>query len=99
MIALAIVGGLLVTLLYTLNYHLGIAERHEFVTVASFLARDKMLEAEKNPAPSKGTFPEPYSSYSYQTLIKDSSFPGLYEMSVTVSQGGREVVFTELTTK
>ena len=42
MIAVAIIGGLLVSLIYSLNYHLGIAERHEFATVASLLAKDKL---------------------------------------------------------
>src|SRR5208337_2336842 len=47
MIAVAVIGGLLVSLISSLNYHLGIAERHEFVTVASLLAKDKLAEVEK----------------------------------------------------
>ena len=35
LIALAIVGGLLVTVIASLNYHLGIVERHETITVAT----------------------------------------------------------------
>jgi len=42
MISLAIVGGLLVTLIYALNYHLGIAERHRSVTISTALASEKM---------------------------------------------------------
>jgi general secretion pathway protein I len=87
MIALAIIGGLLITLLYTLNYNLGIAERHEFTTVAILLARDKIEEVEANPAASTGNFPKPYSDYSFAAVIKGSPFPGISEVAVTVSRG------------
>ena len=56
MIALAIVGGLLITLIYTLNYHLNLAERHETVTIASLLAREKIIEMEKSLGNKKGIF-------------------------------------------
>ncbi|MEJ2683925.1 MAG: prepilin-type N-terminal cleavage/methylation domain-containing protein [Candidatus Sulfobium sp.] len=87
MIALAIIGGLLVTLLYTLNYNLGIAGRHQFVTVATLLARDKIEEVEANPEASSGAFPKPYSDYSFAAVVKGSPFPGISEVSVTVSRG------------
>ncbi|MFZ3136341.1 MAG: type II secretion system protein [Thermodesulfovibrionales bacterium] len=96
MIALAIIGGLLVTLIYTLNYHLGIAERHESLTIATILARDKMSEIEKNPAETEGDFPEPYNAYHYATTISASSFPELSELSVVVSNGKEEVKLTEI---
>lgn len=97
MIAVAIVGGLLVTLIYTLNHHLGIAGRHEFLTVASLLAKEKIYEMEKKPVRGNGDFPEPFSKYRYVTDIKESIYPGLSEISVVVSSGGSESVqFTEL---
>ncbi|MBF0557586.1 MAG: type II secretion system protein [Nitrospirae bacterium] len=96
MVALAIIGSLLVTVLYSLNYHLGIAEKHEFVTVATMLARNKMSEMEQIPASRKGSFPDPYASYRYETGIKDSSYPGLSEMWVTVSRDKENVKLTEL---
>lgn len=91
MIALAIIGGLLITLLYTLNYNLGIAGRHQFVTVATILARDKIEEVEASPETSSGAFPEPYSDYSYSAVVKSSPFPGISEVSVTVSRGGEHL--------
>jgi prepilin-type N-terminal cleavage/methylation domain-containing protein len=39
LIAIAIVGSLLVTLIYTLNYHLGLAERQKTITIATLLRR------------------------------------------------------------
>ena len=96
MISLAVIGGLLVTLLYTLNYHLSIAEKHERVTVASMLAKDKMSEIEKNPGETKGEFPEPYSGYRYITGMKESPFPGFSVIYVVVSTDKEEVNLAEL---
>lgn len=96
MISLAVIGGLLVTLLYTLNYHLSIAEKHERVTIASMLAKDKISEIEKNPAVTKGEFPEPYSGYHYITGTKESPFPGLSIIYVVVSNDREEVKLAEL---
>lgn len=96
MIALAIIGGLLVTVLYSLNYHLGIAERHEFLTVATMLAKNKISDLEQIPAAGKGTFPDPYSAYNYETGVKPSSYPGLSELWVTVSKDKESVKLSEL---
>ncbi len=99
MLALAVVGGLLVTLLYSLNYHLGIADRHETVTVASMLAKGKLLELEKNPAAAKGDFQDSYRQYRFTTEVKDSPYPGIVELSVTVVNGGESVKLSKLVEK
>jgi general secretion pathway protein I len=99
MISLAIVGGLLVTLIYTLNYHLGIAEQHRETTIAVSLAKEKMYAMELKPLNEKGTFPEPNAGFSYETRIKDSSFPAMAEISVTVSGGRENVTLSELIRK
>ena len=95
MIALAIIGGLLITVLHSLNYHLGIAERHETITMATILARSKLIEIEKIPAATTGDFPEPYNGYHYTTGVKDSPYPGISEISVTVGNGNENIRFTE----
>ncbi len=99
MVSLAIVGGLLATLIYTLNYNLGIAERHRAVTVSTVLATGRMYEMEKNPVAAKGQFPDPYAAFSYETKIKDSSFPGMSEISVIVTDGKESIKLSELTRK
>ncbi len=96
MIALAIIGGLLVTLIYTLNYNLGIIDKHEIITVASLLAREKIMETEKPLAGEKGSFPEPYADYIYETSVKESTFPDTSEFSIVVSRGREEVRFSKL---
>ena len=42
MVSLAIVGGLLMTLIYTLNYNLGITEKLFAVTTMTNLAKEKL---------------------------------------------------------
>ncbi|MFO0753335.1 MAG: type II secretion system protein [Thermodesulfovibrionales bacterium] len=96
MIALAVIGGLLATLLFTLQYHLGIAGRHEFLTVATLLAKEKMAEVEKGAMETKGDFAGPYSGYGFRVEKGDAPFPGLQELSVIVSNGSEQVRITEL---
>lgn len=95
LIALAIVGGLLVTVISTLNYHLGIVGRHETITVATFLAKEKMVDLEKNPVQAKGTFEDPYENYTYETFVKDSPYTGISEIIVVVRTGDEEVKLNE----
>ncbi len=95
LISLTIVGGLLVTLIYTLNYQLSIVERHEKITVSTLLAKHKMFEIEKNPIDTSGNFEEPYSSYSYETKIKESPYAGMLEVIVSVRSGNEEVKLNE----
>lgn len=90
-ITLAVVGGLLVTLIYTLNHHLVIAERHERITIATMLAREKISEMERSPAPAEGEFPEPYSGFFYVTAIRESLHPDMSEIHVSVRSGEEAV--------
>lgn len=96
MISLAITAGLLVTILYTLNHHLGIAERQEIITTATVLAKLKIREMETNPINTKGFFEEPYSGYYYITETKKSSFPSMVEITITVGSGKDSVRLAEL---
>jgi general secretion pathway protein I len=99
LIALAIVGGLLVTLIYTLNYHLGLVERQETITVATLLAKGKMIDLEKNPESKKGEFEAPNNRYAYETFVKESPYPGISEIGVVVTAGKEEVRLNEFVFK
>jgi general secretion pathway protein I len=99
LISLAIISGLLVTLIYTVNYHLSLVERQETVTVATLLAKDKMSELEKNPEGGRGSFEAPYGSYTYETFVKDSPYAGISEIAVIVKAGGEEVRLNEFVFK
>ncbi len=99
LIALAIVGGLLVTLIYTLNYHLSIVERQETITVSTLLAKNKIAELEKSRENKKGVFDAPYDGYSYETFIKESPYIGISEIIVVVKAGKEEVKLNEFISK
>jgi general secretion pathway protein I len=96
MLALAIIGGLLVTVLYTLNFHLSIAGKQEFETVATMLSKHKLSETEQDPVIAEGEFPEPYSGYFFQTVISESPFPGLSEITVSVHRGNEGFRMSQL---
>jgi prepilin-type N-terminal cleavage/methylation domain-containing protein len=95
LIALSIVGGLLITLIYTLNYHLGIIERHETITVGTLLAKNKIADVEKSPENKKGVFDAPYDGYTYETFVKESPYVGISEIIVIVRAGKEEVKLNE----
>jgi general secretion pathway protein I len=99
LIALAIIGGLLVTLIYTLNYHLGIIERHRIITVATLLAKSKMNDLERSPDNEKGVFDAPYDDYMYETFVKESPYVGVSEIIVVVKSGKEEVKLNEFVPK
>jgi len=54
---------------------------------------------EKTPVAGKGQFPEPYEAFSYESSIRDSSFPGMSEISVVVTVGGESITLSELIRK
>ncbi len=95
LIALAVVGALLVTVIYTLNYHLGLAERQETVTVATLLAKGKIVDMERGPQSGKGSFDAPYGDYTYETTVKESPYIGISEIVVTVKSRNEEVKLNE----
>lgn len=96
MVSLAIIGGLLMTLIYTLNYNLGITERQFTITNITNLAKETIEEMEENPQPGEGQFPEPYDILHYKTEVKDSPFSGMWEIIVSVGDGKESVVLSEL---
>ena len=96
MISLAIVGGLLLTIISSLNYHLGVAERQIVVTNLTNLAKEKIYEMEKNPSTNRGNFPDPYSNFRYETNVMNSSFPGMLEIGVTASEGKETLKLSEI---
>jgi len=99
LLALALTGGLLVTLICTLNYQLTLTERQEKVMAATLLAKDKIADMEQNQETGKGFFEDPYESYSFETFIKDSPYAGISEIVVVVKADGEEVKLNEFILK
>jgi type II secretion system protein I len=99
LISLAIIGSLLVTLIYTVNYQLGLVGRQEAITVATILAKNKMHDLEQRPDSTNGTFETPYEAYTYETSVKESPYAGISEIVVTVKTGREEVKLNEFVHK
>jgi len=99
MVSLAIVGGLLMTVIYTLNYNLGITEKLFAVTNMTNLAKEKLAEMETEPRETEGYFPAPYETLNYETKVLDSAFPEITEIAVTVGDGKTRVLLSELIRK
>jgi len=106
MVALAIVASLMVTLVYTTNYNLDVAGRHEALTVATMLARDKMTAVRRDPRDElrekKGKFPEPFEDFTFEVEVKDRSMPvfgfpvNVTEIDITVTGRGETVYLRKI---
>jgi prepilin-type N-terminal cleavage/methylation domain-containing protein len=99
MVSLAIVGGLLMTVIYTLNYNLGITWKFFAVTTMTNLAKEKLAEMETEPRETEGHFPAPNDALNYETKVRDSAFPEITEIAVTVGDGKTRVMLSELIRK
>lgn len=92
LISLAIISGILLTIISTVNYHITISSRGgDFIQMVN-LAREKMLEIGKYPTQQKGTFQKPYEEYSYNVTLSQSSYP--FTSIATVSVTRDKNIFT-----
>lgn len=95
MVALAIIGVALVSLLALGNRSLSVNTRLQKITVATLLAQQKMTEAEHQSGRSgvailndeEGTFAEPHDGYRWQIAIAETPLPAVKMVTVTVLWG------------
>jgi len=86
-VALAIVGGLLVALIDSVNYHLSVVDRHESLSTGLMLAKQKIKDFKTAPQRARGNFDPPFEDYSYEADITDGPVPGLAVLVLTVNKG------------
>lgn len=93
MVALAIMAGVVLTVLGSVNYHLGIIAGERDSTALTLLARQRMAELELAPAKGEGTFAPSHPELSWKAEILPADLPGLQKLIVKVKRGsdGREV--------
>lgn len=91
LIALAIISGALITVIYTVNYHLSLIDRHEIITTATMLGREKLIEITEQQRDKAGKFSEPFQDYSYEIAIEDSQFQGIKLIKLYVMNGDERV--------
>lgn len=88
MIALAIMAGVVFTVIGAVNYHLAIVERDRQETVAVLLARQKLaeLDVEKNiPEKKEGTFAPTRPEFAWEMTAAPTELAALRRMTLTVS--------------
>ena len=93
MVALAIMAAVILTLLGSVNYHLGIIANERDSTTLTLLARNRMAELEQAPAKGEGTFAPFHPELSWKADLLPADQPGLQKLVVSVKRGsdGREV--------
>ncbi|MFQ5587108.1 MAG: prepilin-type N-terminal cleavage/methylation domain-containing protein [Thermodesulfobacteriota bacterium] len=90
MIALALLGGVVITALISYNYHLSLAARNRDMVVATLLGRERMEEIDLLGPPVKmaDDFGEEFPGFAWQfSITKDRRFERLDRMDITVLWG------------
>lgn len=93
MIALAIVGIALVTLIGLETRAIGLAERQQRVTQATLLAQEKMTEIETGGhslvgiGGRAGGFASPFELYSWSVALEPTPLPAVEMVTVSVAWG------------
>lgn len=93
MVALAIMAGVILTLLGSVNYHLGIIAGERDSTVLTLLARYRMAEMGDTPVKGEGTFAPSHPELSWKADLLPTDIPVLQKLVVKVKRGsdGKEV--------
>ncbi len=97
MIALAIIGIALTTILYTVNYQADVAYENTVTTQMYMLAKEKITEMERNPGNSKGDFPG--TEFKYINTAEPITNTDIIELKTVVKGHDNEVFLSELITK
>jgi general secretion pathway protein I len=101
MVALAIMAGVILTLLGSVNYHLGIIAGERDSTALTLLARHRMAELGNAPVKGEGTLAPSHPELSWKADLLPSELPGLQKLVVKVRRGsdGREVALVRFLPK
>ena len=90
LIALAIMAGVVTTVIAAFNQHLSLVSRDKEETIALLLARSKLDEPgfRDLPAGSKGTFAPQWPLIAWETAITPTELPGVSRLTLTVTWDG-----------
>lgn len=93
MIALAIMAGVILTLLGSVNYHAGLIADERDNMALTLLARARMAEIEQSPAKGEGSFAPFHPELTWKAELLPATIPGLQKLVVRVQRSGdkREV--------
>ena len=86
LIALAIMAGVIMTVIVSFNYHLGIVVSDKEETAAVLLARAKIDDPDFAALPiGKGTFAPARADIAWEKAVVATQLPGVMRMILTVS--------------
>ena len=87
MIALAIMAGVLLTVISSFNYHLSLAARDREETIATLLARAKLDDPDfaKQQDKTSGTFAPDWPEIGWQTTTEPAQIQGVKKLTFTVT--------------
>jgi len=88
MVALAILGGVIVTALVSISYHLSVMDANMDTTFSAMLARSKLAEARVTGTPpeAKGNFEAPYDDFVWKYEQKRGDYKDTWNETITVSR-------------
>lgn len=91
MVALAILSGVLVTVLVSMNYHLGVAASNRDLVLATALGKSKAEEIKLlgRPSSGEGDFGAAYKDFSWKLREEGTEVKGVtrLELEVIVKRG------------
>jgi general secretion pathway protein I len=95
-LALAIMAGVILTVLGSLNYHLDSIAAERDTTTLALLARNRLMELEQQGGlqkKSEGTFAPAHADVTWRSELFPAKIPALQKLVVTVKRSGdkREV--------
>ena len=104
MVALAIMAGVVLTVLGSLNYHTGLLSAERDSTVLTLLARTRLIELEQQPGlpqKSEGTFIPLHPDVLWHAELFATQYPALRKLVVKVQRSGdkREVALVRYVLK
>ena len=86
MIALAIMAGVVLTVITSCNYHLAVVNRDREETVAMLLARARLDDPKfRELDAKKGTFAPEWPEYAWEAETAPTELPGLAKLTLTVN--------------
>jgi general secretion pathway protein I len=95
MVALMIVSGVVLTIISSMNFHLGVVLRESGKLTATFLARQKYEETRLfGPPPggsANGSFTDAFEGYSWRYNTEDTFVEGIKKVKVNVTWASGEV--------
>ena len=93
MVSLAIMAGVILTVLGSVNYHLGIVANERDTTALTLLARYRMTELEQAPVKGEGTLAPAHPELTWKAELLPADIPELQKLVVRVrrTSDGREV--------